>query len=311
MSDENVSGQATDTGGANDNTGGAGNEPTWRDNLAEEYRGATVLQDFKDVNGLAKAYIDTKQMVGNTLRVPSDEAGNEDWDKFYNTLNERTNNRVMPRPDPENPEAVKAIYNALGRPEEAKEYELPKHEGLDLPEERQALLREAAYEANLTKTQFNKVLDKVLAADAAAVADQQHALQEGMKALNQEWGVTFDNKVRAAEQVKNQFFKFIDVPVSQLGADTVRAFAQLAEQFGGEGKGLIDGHQQESGKLTPDEAKLQIAEMMNNKNHPYWNKADPGNEAARRKMRELHKLADPGPADGVGGGGFSVGGLGG
>src|ERR1700675_2616902 len=45
--------------------------------LPEDVRADPSLKPFKDAGGLAKSYIDTKKMVGNSIRLP-DEGAAED-----------------------------------------------------------------------------------------------------------------------------------------------------------------------------------------------------------------------------------------
>ena len=257
--------------------------------LSDDYQGNEALKDFSDVNGLAKAYLDTKSMVGKSLHVPGEDAGTDDWDKFYNTVGEKTGNRVMARPNEENAEAMKSVYDALGRPSEATGYEIPEVEGASMPEERGAMLKTLAHEAGLSKEQFNKVLGGVLQNDA--VAEQQFDLEvkEGIQGLHTELGFAYDEKMRNAERIKDTFFDFIGTPLEQMGADSARAFIKLAEAFGGESNSFVSEKGEQQGALSPAQAQEKISEIMNNKDHAYWNPADPANNVARAKMRELHK----------------------
>ncbi len=257
--------------------------------LSEDFTGNEGLKDFKDINGLAKAYLDTKSMVGKSLHVPGEDAGTEDWDKFYNTVGEKTGNRVMPRPNSENDEAMKGLYDAMGRPSEAGGYEVPEIEGAAMDENRGEMLKGLAHEAGLSKEQFNKVLGGVLESDA--LAEQQHDLdvKEGVQSLRNELGFSYDEKMRGAERIKDTFFDFIGVPLEKMGADSARAFIKLADAFGGESSSLIMDKGDQQGAMTPAQAKEKISEIMNNKDHPYWDPSDPANGVARAKMRELHK----------------------
>jgi len=45
--------------------------------------------------------------------------------------------------------------------------------------------------------------------------------------------------------------------------------------------------------MTPQEASAQISDMMNNRDHDFWHNERPGHDAAKRRMVELGKYADP------------------
>ena len=44
--------------------------------------------------------------------------------------------------------------------------------------------------------------------------------------------------------------------------------------------------------MTPEEAKLQISEIMNNEEHAYFNRNDPAHDLALKRMVTLQKLAN-------------------
>ena len=55
-----------------------------RDWLPEDLRAEASLQSFKDVGGLAKAFIDTKSYAGGAVKVPDTDADESAWGEFYN-----------------------------------------------------------------------------------------------------------------------------------------------------------------------------------------------------------------------------------
>lgn len=258
--------------------------------LSEDYLGNEGLKDFKDVNGLAKAYLDTKSMVGRSIQVPGDDAGNDDWDKFYGSISDKTGNRVMPRPNGENAEAMKGLYAAMGRPEDVGGYDIPDIDGAQIDDGRRDMLRGLAHDAGLSNEQFSKVLGGVLQSDVDAQAQHDLSVKEGVQALQSELGFAYDGKMKGAEHIKNTFFKFIDIPLEQMGAESARAFIELADAFGSEANGVVADKGMQQGTLSPSQAQEKISEIMNNKEHPYWKPDDPANNVARAKMRELHKL---------------------
>ena len=60
--------------GDGDGDGGGGGAADWRSTLSEDNAANKGLADFKDLNGLAKAYLDTKADNGRSLRLPGPDA---------------------------------------------------------------------------------------------------------------------------------------------------------------------------------------------------------------------------------------------
>ena len=101
----------------------------WRDSLEnEELKGNESLKSFENIDGLAKAFVETKAMVGNSIRIPSEEASDEDRAAFYNKLMERAP-ALMLRPDPDSSEQMNEFHRMMGVPEDETGYD---YEGTDL-----------------------------------------------------------------------------------------------------------------------------------------------------------------------------------
>ena len=47
----------------------------WRASLPEDIRGAKALESVKDVDSLAKQFLDAQSHIGNSIRITSEEAG--------------------------------------------------------------------------------------------------------------------------------------------------------------------------------------------------------------------------------------------
>ncbi len=85
----------------------------WRMSLPPELRENPTIKDTPSVETLAKRLVDTKSMLGNSIRVPGPDASEEDRQKFLNTLLEKDVG-LMQRPDPTNDDSVMNTVRALG-----------------------------------------------------------------------------------------------------------------------------------------------------------------------------------------------------
>ena len=162
----------------------------WKESLPEDLKSDPSLLTVKDVPGLAKSYIHAQKMIGaDKIALPGKNASEEEWD---------------------------AVYNRLGKPEEAKTYEEDFVE-LPIPEENVKNFKDAAHKLGLNQTQFKglttwyKDLIKTQVEDINVDADTKRAESEA--ALRKEFGKTYDAKLKSSQRVFQTYgdTKFLDV----------------------------------------------------------------------------------------------------
>jgi hypothetical protein len=269
---------------ADGNSPAPGAPEEWLKTLPEDLRVDPALKDFKDTASLAKAFRDTKAMVGTSIRPPGPEASPEQKKEFVDKILKADPNLIYMAPDAPK-EAVDALWTKLGRPGKPEDYKL---DGTETPAE----LRALAAQAGLTQAQF-----KVLAETTKAQADaQQKALEAGWGALKTEWGMAFQEKVAAVAAVAAK----LGVPKEAIDAlgqgkwdpAQVKIWANVAKAIGSS-PAEIAGQQGGAGStaITPAEAEARIAEIMQNK--AFFDESNPANKALREKFMEYLKLADP------------------
>jgi hypothetical protein len=274
-------------------TGGESSD--WRSMLPEDIRNSPALADFKDVGTLAKSFVDTQAYVGNSIRIPSEEASEEQRAEFIQKLQSRVP-ELMIRPDFSDENQSKEFFRTLGMPEKPEEYEVPEVEGLQLPEDRVNFLREVAHKHGVTNDQFKGFMAEVLQADARGIQQQQEKTQQSMQTLKQEWGMAFDERVNAAKAVAKETGApeaLIDaIENNSVGGEVYKWLYQVGTQLGSEGINSpnISGR---STLMSPAEATERVNEIMANRKHPYWNAHDPQHKEAVKKVVELMKLANP------------------
>ena len=54
--------------------------------IDENYRDHSSLKEINDVAALAKSYVETKAMVGNSIRIPGPDAGDEARNEYIQKL---------------------------------------------------------------------------------------------------------------------------------------------------------------------------------------------------------------------------------
>ena len=231
---------------------------SWRDSLPDDLKSAPSLQDVNDVTTLAKRFIDTKSMVGNSIRLPSGEAGQDVIDSVVSKILENESLGLMKKPNSDN---LADVYAQLGRPDDPGGYQAP--EGTDA--ETFGALATKAHELGLSKQQY----ETLSAAHAEMVNMQMQQMdetrQEGVFQLKGEWGPAFDEKVgRSGNMIKAMggheglegalssgsldaaTLRFFDMVATHLGSEN----SQVAKQLGGATQMTTDELKQRRDELT-------------------------------------------------------------
>ncbi len=249
----------------------------WKEEIPSDIRDG--LGDVDNVSDLAKGYVSAQQMIGNSIRIPSKEAGTEDWDKFYGKFSD------VPGLTRYNPDDLNSLYDAAGRPKDSKGYNV---DGAD-----EGFL-EVAHAAGLNRSQVEALMAFDKSNDDASAESENQTINGGINSLKQEWGLAFDGKIAEGQNAVaflEQSVPGLSEALNATGAGNHPAMIKLFQSLGSnlkEGEGFA-GSSQSGSSLTPTEAKAQIAEIQNNPAHPF----NEGDEAATEHMLELHKFAFP------------------
>jgi hypothetical protein len=276
--------------------GGGEGEKSWQETfLTGDLKDAPSLKDFKNVEVLAEAFVNTKSALGSSIRIPSADAGAEDWKTFTAKLQDQVPSLVnMPKDD--DVDGLNALWSKLGRPATEEGYKL---EG---EHENSAALITMAKAQGWTNSQLNSYAAQQGTANTEAVEAALKAQNDSRAEVMGEWGsakevkqrqiATLLEKTGAPEalisvfnegNVDGSFLRWADTLVTSM-ADETSAFGNDGGQGGG------------GGVPTPVEAKTQIAEILGNKDHAYHNKHDANHMDAVKKFVNLHDFVAGRPA---------------
>jgi hypothetical protein len=263
-------------------------DSTWRDTLPDEIKINPALQDFKDVDALASAFIETKAMVGDSIRLPGADAGTEAWEAFNTKLLDKVPGLVK-IPTDGNESEMNALWSKLGRPASAEGY-------AGVPDSDNYL--ELASQLGLTKGQFNILVEKENAKAMASNSAAQVAQDSSRAEVMGEWGAAKEQKLRqirimleatdapaalkeaaANLDIDGKFLRWAETLVTSIGGNE-------ASNISGDGTG-----QQSMGVMTPADANAKIMESRGNNEHAFYNRNDPGHQQAMKNMLVLHDLA--------------------
>ena len=141
----------------------------WRGSLPDDLKADPALVSFKDLPSLAKSFVETKKMVGQTLRPPAADAPDDEWDRYY---------------------------RAGGKPNAPEEYKINMPQGITIPPEEEKALRLEAYRLGLNSRQMQGLFDSYASDLAAAQKAEQAELAKIEAAYKQKWGPNY-NRNRA------------------------------------------------------------------------------------------------------------------
>jgi len=266
------------------------------DGLDADYAQHLEKNGIKDVQGLIKQHMDAQSYMGNSIRVPGEDAGEDDRKAFYEKLRKHAPDLI---PAPNDPDSKKKVFEALGMPEKSSDYsvEVPEVLAPQFNDDRLSMFREAAHKHNLTKEQFEGVMKEVLSVDASQYETMTAEHEKGIQSLKNEWGNAFDQRTAAVnkliegtgapEQLANM------AKEGTLDASVVKWLYDLGSRMGADESLNMTIDTGSGGAITPSEANDKLQEILNNREHPYWISSHPDHKNAVDKVIKLGRSANP------------------
>lgn len=249
--------------------GGSGND--FLGMIPEELRDHPSLSPIKDVENLARSYVNAQKLIGA--------------DKI---------------PLPVNPtdEDLDRIYSRLGRPETSDGYEI-KADGNIITEDIAKEYSDIAHKLRLSPQQANGILEyyQSLASQSESSMEERDAqvMQETELALKKEWGDDFGNKLSMAKEVVESFgsLEMLDMRLAdgtKVGnhPDFIKAFAKMADFRHNMTTEDTVADAPMARTLSRQAAQNEIDAIMNDKSHAYWDRKNVvGRQQAIQRMQEL------------------------
>ena len=236
--------------------------------------------------------------MGQSVRVPSGEAGAEDWAAFSNKMTELAPGRFTVIPDRSSPEQMAAYHASVGVPKAAEDYlNVDNPEGVELDHNAIGAFKGIAHKWGLTPEQFKGVVLDFNASSRAQQAVAAKPVQEATDALKGEWGAAYDQRNATVVSMLSKF-KFPPQVVeaftnAQADAASIKSLYAIAEALGGEGGELLSDIPGggPAAAMTPAEAEARIAEIQRS---PDYTSTDVQvRKAAVERMVVLQKYASP------------------
>lgn len=249
--------QAAPTGDSGQ-TGEAPKEKSFREMWPEEYQKDPALKNYDNVEQVLKSFKHAQSLVGadkaDLIKKPKDVNDKAGWD---------------------------AYYAAIGRPESADKYVMPK--GLEAQAENFKGLAERLHAAGANNDHFRSVVEHI--AEMAAEADKKSTeeyeakVAENSKQLKSLWGAAYEQKTAEVKAVMNTFDKETKEMLEASGAFISPQFLNwLSEKVSPSLRESTTGGGTQGGggqyKMSPSEAKSEwnrlqsdqdfVGKLMNN-----------------------------------------------
>jgi hypothetical protein len=272
MSD-NANGSENNSGNPAGNGGEQNNAPAiaWLPNADPETVGYVQNKKWSDPGAMLTSYKHLETMVG----APADQ--------------------VIRLPKEDTPEAWSQVFDRLGRPKTADDYEIPMPEqGGD--EEYAKSFKAWAHELGLSTKQAKALAEKNNEYIAKVMGAQQETstaqMTEQVNGLKKEWGQAFEQNSAIVEQVADKFGmdenQLLSLKAAMGPAGAMKFLHNIGTRLGEDafvGNGSGAGFQ---GALTPGQAQAKIAELRGD---PTWVTSylsgDPSKVGEMRRLQEM------------------------
>ena len=250
--------------------------PEW---LPEEFKDDAAVNKFKEPVELVKAYKEAQSFIGQSIRVPTENAGEADVNAFREKLKTKVPSLVDSKDE-------KGLARAFGVPEKAEEYAIP--EEAKFTEEETKAFRERATSLGLSKKQA----DAVLKAELQQRTNAANAIKENLASIEKDWGAGTKERLEKIATVAERFgFDkewIAGVRDGKVPLNALNPFFKMMNAIGAEGGELGKNNGFTSSKPTPEEAERQLAELS--KNPAFLNPKDPTHAHLQKEFMRLTAL---------------------
>lgn len=268
-------------------------EVSFIETISEDLRAQGNLKDFNSVDDLAKSYVNLQRMVGNSVRIPPEDASPEAKKEFLDKIKDIDGILLK---DDEN------LFNKLGRPETADQYKFEEIIAKDLADTVPSLYEEVddfkqiAHEIGLTNEQAAKLVEMRMNTLKGSQENMQLAREDAEAKLKEMWGQDFNNRLDAAKQVAKIYSeKYGDEMQALINSPAgnnpviLNMMAELASMYKEQGH---IGVQTAQFGMTPEMARQKIADKRADSGfmQAYTDDMHPGHKQAVAELQKLYSI---------------------
>ena len=246
--------------------GSGSDNQDWRSSLPDELKNDATLQNFKDVESLAKTVVHQQKVLGS--RIP------------------------IPKTDEEKSE----LYTKLGRPEsgEAYDFTIPDTHKSHFNEDQVKEFRNVAHQIGLNNDQTKALIDfQVKSVDhelQRQSTDLSVAKQATEDTLKKEWGYDYDKQVRNAQRALQVYGNEELNELMNGEAGNIPAVIKLFAKLGSEvTEDMAKNTQNNSLATSPLDAQSEIDNIFSDPKDAYHDNMHKDHKNRVEYMRQLHE----------------------
>ena len=246
--------------------GSGSDNQDWRSSLPDELKNDATLQNFKDVESLAKTVVHQQKVLGS--RIP------------------------IPKTDEERSE----LYTKLGRPEsgEAYDFTIPETHKSHFNEDQVKEFRNVAHQIGLNNDQTKALIDFQVKSVDHEIQRQSTDLTVTKQAtedtLKKEWGYDYDKQVRNAQRALQVYGNEELNELMNGEAGNIPAVIKLFAKLGSEvTEDMAKNTQNNSLATSPLDAQSEIDNIFSDAKDPYHDNMHKDHKNRVEYMRQLHE----------------------
>ena len=246
--------------------GSGSDNQDWRSSLPDDLRNDATLQNFKDVESLAKTVVHQQKVLGS--RIP------------------------IPKTDEEKSE----LYTKLGRPEsgEAYDFTIPDTHKSHFNEDQVKEFRNVAHQIGLNNDQTKALIDfQVKSVDhelQRQSTDLTVTKQATEDTLKKEWGYDYDKQVRNAQRALQVYGNEELNQLMNTEAGNIPAVIKLFARLGSEvTEDMAKNTQNNSLATSPLDAQSEIDNIFSDPKDAYHDNMHKDHTNRVEYMRQLHE----------------------
>jgi hypothetical protein len=202
--------------GAENSTASNETADNFLSSLSEDLRGEQSLKDFKDVNGLAKSYVNANKMLGSRIAIPGENS---------------------------TPEELNGFYAKLGRPESHDKYSVDPEDKSELTNK----FRETAFKAGLSDKQAKEIYG-MFSEEAKNIQKANEENNKNLEAqFNKEFGANLESVKNNVSKILSEYspenaLEILDKTTPEVQMTLIKIFDNMVKKSNGEGV-LKNGNQ--------------------------------------------------------------------
>ncbi len=245
--------------------------PDWTTGLAEDDRGYVTNKGFKTPQDVLTSYRNLEKTFG----VPQE--------------------RLLKLPENLDSPEARAVWERLGAPKEAKDYNLVK-DGTDkqLAEWAQGIFHETGIPVKAAEKIIAKWNERATAEQTQSKEKFDSMVTNSEAALKKDWGAAYEQNINLAKQgVKALELTGAEVDGLERTIGRERLFKKLRDIGAGIGEApFVGGRPAPDAHMGPEQARQKLNEMMQDRG--FTTKFIAGDTEAKAQMERLQKMAYPG-----------------